>query len=282
MRIPCAKAMVSRSAGLIFLFCAPSLLSQSAKVTYSVLYSHIDASEPVVLALEFSNLTDGSLDLNLGWRDQIFFTATGPSGKIEIHEPPPNTFDQIGRFGEVTISPKGTYRKEIVLSQWAPFDTPGDYIIEIHLRGPLGLHSPDSLQVQRDGISLVIEADAQLVMRHCAEEWNRLKEAQNGGEAMSAALFLGNVKSPLAVPFISSALTSEHATAVGGVLITGLERIGSLGAVKVLADAMRSQNQQNAQFAHDALNRIAAASRTPEIAGEARSALESEIRTPEP
>jgi hypothetical protein len=148
------------------------------------------------------------LELNLGWDkpDQIYFTAQGPSGSMEIHEPWPNGFDQIGRFGKVSISPKGTYTQEIVLSQWASFDTPGDYSIELHLRGPLGLETPDSLQVQTETASLRVESDAlSLVQRHCSEEWNRLKGAHNGGEAMDATLFLGNVRSPLAVPFMSAA-----------------------------------------------------------------------------
>jgi HEAT repeat protein len=114
------------------------------------------------------------------------------------------------------------------------------------------------------------------VQEHCAEEWNRLKGAQNGGEAMNAAYFLGNVKSPIAVPFMSAALDTEHATAIGGVLITGLERIGSTSAVQALAAAMSLRNRQNAQSAQDALARLAHESTSPEVAREAHLALDAQ------
>jgi hypothetical protein len=267
-------------AGMIFLLCLPSLLSQTveAKVTYSLVHSRIDVTEPVVLKLEFANLTDESLELNLGWdsEDRIYFTRQGPSGRMEIHQPPPTTFDQISRFGEVDIAPKGTRTQEIVLSQWAPFDTPGDYTIEIHIRGLLGLKAPDSLQVQTEAVSLTVESNAgSLVQQHCAEEWKHLKDAHDGGEAMEAALFLGNVTSPLAVPFMSAALDTEHATAIGGILISGLERIGNKSAVQVLAKALSGKNSQNAQAAHEALSRVVLQSPVPEVAREARVALDT-------
>jgi hypothetical protein len=265
---------------MIFLLCLPSLLSQTveAKVTYSLVHSRIDVTEPVVLKLEFANLTDESLELNLGWdsEDRIYFTRQGPSGRMEIHQPPPTTFDQISRFGEVDIAPKGTRTQEIVLSQWAPFDTPGDYTIEIHIRGLLGLKAPDSLQVQTEAVSLTVQSNAgSLVQQHCAEEWKHLKDAHDGGEAMEAALFLGNVTSPLAVPFMSAALDTEHATAIGGILISGLERIGNKSAVQVLAKALSGKNSQNAQAAHEALSRVVLQSPVPEVAREARVALDT-------
>ena len=268
--------------------CQYNLLSQTvqAKAAYSLLYSHIDATEPVVLKLEIANLTDEALELNLGWdqHDQIYFTATGPSGRMEMHEPRPIGFDQIGRFGKVTISPKGTYAQEIVLSQWASFDTPGDYTVELHLRGPLGLRTPDSLQVQTKAVSLTVVANAApFVQQHCVEQWNRLKGAHNGGEAMDAVFFLGNVRSPLAVPFMSAALDTEHATAIGGILITGLERIANLSAVQALAVAMDGKNGQNVQGAHDALARISLESTVPpEVAKEARLALDARVSIPKP
>ena len=287
MRVPHAGTIVGCGAGMILLLCVPSLLSQTvqAKAAYSLLYSRIDATEPVVLKLEFANLTDEPLELNLGWdqHDQIYFTATGPTGRMEIHEPKPNGFDQVGRFGKVAISPKGANTQEIVLSQWASFDTPGDYTVELHLRGPLGLQTPGSLQVQTEGVSLTVAPNApSLVQQHCAEQWNRLKGAHNGGEAMDAAFFLGNVRSPLAVPFTSAALDTEHATAIGGILITGLERIGDLSSVQALAGAMNGRSTQNAQFAHDALARIALESTFPEVAKEAYLALDTRVNLPKP
>lgn len=277
MRMLHAGLIVGCIAGSIMLLCGPNLPSQTvkAKVTFNLLYSRIDVTEPVILKLEIANLTDEDLDLNLGWRDQIYFTATGPSGRMEAHEPPPNSFDQVSRFGEVAISPKGTYTQEIVLSQWASFDAPGDYAIELQLRGPLGLKSSDSLLVQTESVQLKVESNAvQLVQRHCVQEWDQLRGAKNGGEAMNAALFLGNVKSPLAVPFLKIALETEHATAIGGILITGLESIGNLNAVRALARVMDGKNDQNAQFAHDALARIAQERKAlPDAAKEARLAL---------
>ena len=276
MRISQTVTIVSCCAGLLLSLRTPSLLSQSteAKVTYSLRYSQIDATEPVVLKLELTNVTNESLEMNLGWRDQIYFTATGSSGRMEIHEPPPNTFDQVGRFGKVVIAPKGTYTQSIVLSQWASFDRPGDYTLEIHLRGPLGLQNLSSLQVQSEAVRLsVVTNAAPLVQRHCVEEWNRLQNAQNGGEAMDVTLFLGNVSSPLAVPFMSAALDTEHSVAIGGILITGLERIGDLNAVHALVQALNSRAKQNSQIAHDALARIALANNvSPEVAKEARLA----------
>jgi hypothetical protein len=284
MRMPDASTIMVCGAGMIFLLNTASLVSQTeAKASFSLLHSRIDASEPVILNLEIRNLTDEALELNLGWNqhDQIYFTATGPSGRVEIHEPPPNSFDPVGRFGEAVISPKGTYAQQIVLSQWATFDTPGDYSLEIHVRGSLGLQSPDSLQVQTEATNLTIEPNAaSLVQRHCAEEWSHLISAHNGKEAMDAALFVANVKSPIAVPFMSAALDTEHAAAIGGILITGLERIGTLDSVHALAGAMHGRSIQNAQFAHDALSRIALTTTVPEVANEARLALEARANTP--
>lgn len=286
MRMPHVGIIVGCGAGLMMSLCGPSLFSQTvkARVTYSLMYSRIDTTEPVVLKLAIANLTDEDLDLNLGSRDQIYFIATGPSGRMEVHEPPPNSFDQVSRFGEVSISSKETYTQEIVLSHWASFDAPGDYAIELQLRGPLGLKTFSSLLVQAEFVRLTVEPDAvQLVQRHCVEEWDQLRGAQNGGEAMHAALFLANVRSPLAVPFMNTALDTEHATAIGGMFITGLERIGNLNAVRALARVMDGKNEQNAQFAHDALARIALENKVqPEAAKEARLALDARPDKPKP
>ena len=286
MRMPHPGIIVGCGAALMMLLCGPDLSSQTvkARVSYSLLYSHIDATEPVILEVEIANLTEEDLDLNLGSRDQIYFTATGASGRMEIHEPPPNSFDPVGRFGKVAISPQGTYGQEIVLSQWVSFDKPGDYTVQLHLRGPLGLRTPDSLLVQTESVHLTVEPNAvQLVQSHCAEEWDQLRGAQNGGEAMAAALFLGNVKNPLAVPFMSAALETEHATAIGGILITGLESIGNLNAVRALARVMQGKNEQNAQFARDALARIALKTNVPpEAAKEASLALDARANKPKP
>lgn len=278
MRMRLAGIIGGCGAGVMLLLCASSLLSQTveAKVSYSLLYSRIDATEPVVLKLDFANLTDEALELNLGWdsEDRIYFTAQGPSGRREIHQPRAATFDQVNRFGEVDISQKATRTQEIVLSQWAPFDQPGEYTLELHLRGSLGLQNPASLQVQSQPVTLTVKSDGgSLVREHCAEEWQRLKEARDGGGAMDAALYLGNVRSPLAVPFMSAALDTEHATAIGGILITGLERIGNMGAVQALAVEMGRKNRQNALFSHDALTRIQFRSADPEVTREARIAL---------
>ena len=285
MRMPDARTIMVCGAAMILLLNNARLVSQTAeaKASFSLLHSRIDAAEPVILSLEVRNLTDETLELNLGWnrRDQIYFTATGPSGRVEIHEPPPNSFDPVGRFGEAVISPKATYTQQIVLSQWATFDTPGEYSLEIHVRVPLGLQSPDSIQVQTEATNLTVEPNAaSLVQRHCAEEWNQLQSTHNGKEAMDAALFLANVRSPIAVPFMSAALDTEHAAAIGGILITGLERIGNLNSVEALAGAMNGRSTQNAQFAHDALARIALNTTVPEVANKARLALEAPINTP--
>ena len=271
---------VAHLAAIAFALFAPAMSASpiAASVSYSLLYERIDTTEPVIINLEFANHTGKPLVLNLGWdqRDQIYFSSIGPSGLREIHEPPPTTFDQIGRFGEVEIPPNSTHTQEIILSDWAAFDVPGQYAIELHLRGLLGLEDATSLQVQAERVALTVESDAApLVQKHCAEEWQRLRDAKDGGDAFDASLFLGKVRNPIAVPLMSAALSTEHSTAIGGILITGLERIPSLSAVQALAAAMSGSNRQNARFAHDALARIQPHSSDPQIAREARLALDA-------
>ena len=71
--------------------------------------------------------------------------------------------------------------------------------------------------------------------------------------------------------------------AIGGILITGLERIGDLNAVRALVRALNGLSKQNSQFAHDALARIALASTvSPEVAEEARLALNAESNMSNP
>jgi hypothetical protein len=93
-------------AEMAFMFFAPGLFCQSAgvNVTFSLIHSPIDCTEPVIVSLQFENLTSEPLHLNLGSEkpDRIYFMMQGPSGQKELHEPRPATFDQVGSFGQRT------------------------------------------------------------------------------------------------------------------------------------------------------------------------------------
>lgn len=241
-------------------------MSQNIQVSLSLANSKVVLYEPIILNFHIQNDSNQNIKLDLGQNSKqgFIFTIVYPDGKVS--QLPQLTRNGISTLGNVLVKPQQTYNQKILLNEWINFDSTGSYKIEGRLAEPIKTE---------DGKILVINSNFNTTVNVQPENAERLKrvsaalvqsisESDNWKENSEAALTLGYVRHPIAVPFLQKVLTSKRL--VEPIAIKGLERIGNEEAVQVLIAFVKEKPESElALLSKSALQEIENQSSDPAI-----------------
>ena len=215
----------------------------------------ITLHEPVVLLFKVHNASAQEAVLDLGFSKIEFFhfSLTKPQG-LTVRNEPPYT-EGLGPSGKVVISAGGDYEQLLVLNQWFQFDSTGQYSLTAQLNTRTHLSETGNVDPKPEYIPFEIkERTPERLTKICSDLAEQVKLAPNAQVAQEPALLLSYVEDPIAVPFLSQLLGAHKL--VEGSAVSGLERIGSEDAVKVLISALTSGYGDAPSLARQALGMI--------------------------
>ncbi|MFL5383934.1 MAG: HEAT repeat domain-containing protein [Longimicrobiaceae bacterium] len=160
--------------------------------------------EPVTAWLRLENRTAGPVRVDLGHdrKGGLELSVEAPngtaSGPLRLWE------GGMGLAGEMELAPGGEHRERLLLSEWHPFSVPGEYRVGLRLANPVRDAAGEPVTaVGPEPLALTVaprdEARLAEVSRALADTVLRTPEVET---ALEAALALGHVRDPVAVPFL--------------------------------------------------------------------------------
>jgi hypothetical protein len=228
--------------------------------------------EPIVLAFAVKNNSAQPVSLDLGQdrKEAFSITVVEPNGnRINL---PQLRREGLSRIGKITIAPQQTYTQNLLLNEWHEFSAPGAYDVNVRLGNPGA--TQNGLKPQETNLHVRLEIgarDPEKLKQSAASLADRASNNSNYEEAAFAALTLGYMNDPVAVPYLAKILTAN--TMVTPLVITGLERIGGREAAQVLLTALNVQRGETGQLIRTALSNIERNTSDPELKGKIRNAL---------
>jgi hypothetical protein len=226
------------------------------EVSYSFAEGRPTLHEPVVLRVVVKNTLARPVEIDLGAdRKAGFLFAIKPPGGTTI-KLPPLVREGISRSGRLTLEPGQTYNQELVLNEWYEFPAVGKYELSARLVASAKTPEGESLSEPAEFRTTLTVGpeDAERLRQVAAGLAEQITGAHSYEEAAEAALALGYVKDPVAVPYLEKALSAGHM--VEPIVIAGLERIGGEDAIRALTAASASQDEETAELARAALDRV--------------------------
>jgi hypothetical protein len=160
--------------------------------------------EPVTAWLRLENRTAGTVQADLGHNRKggLELTVEAPdgtaSGALRLWE------GGMGLAGEMELAPGGGHRERLLLSEWHPFDVPGEYRVALRLANPVtdAMGEPvDTVGPEPLALTVDPRDEARLAGISRALADTALHEP-DVATALEAALALGHVRDPVAVPFL--------------------------------------------------------------------------------
>jgi hypothetical protein len=205
----------------------------SIVITFRLLLATVPLNAPVYFDLEIASSSNQAIALDLGhsYKTALSFTIETPAG--EVLEVSPLSSSGLGPIEGVQVEAGGSYKRRYILNEWYRFRAPGKYSIQAHVKPELLTAS--GATVRQSTMELTITPrDAQALEKICAELLNQLSNTTNAEEIANAALALGHVTDPVAVPYISEALKRRKYSWQH--LIPGLARIRTPQATELLKE----------------------------------------------
>jgi hypothetical protein len=232
-------------------------MSQNIHIYLSLANSKVVLYEPIILNFVLQNDSNQNIKLDLGqnYKEGFIFTVVFPDGKVS--QLPQLTRDGISTIGNVLVKPQQTYSQRILLNEWLDFDSTGSYKIEGRLAEPIKTEDGKILAINSNFNTTVNvqPENAERLKRVSAALVQSISESDNWKENSEAALTLGYVRHPIAVPFLQKVLSSDKM--VESFAIKGLERIGNEEAVQVLITIIKEKSDSElALLSKSALQRI--------------------------
>jgi hypothetical protein len=255
---------------------AQASLQTGSTVSAELAEDEVSLRQAVIIKFEVRNHLAVPVVADLGFdRKEAFRLSITKLGKTKTRISYPAR-EGIGRSGEVTIKPGGTYSQEILLNEWTEFSSPGKYLLELSLINPI--RSVDrKIELPRFTKKLeltVVEKNADRLDRHCAILLSRTLSASAKAQALESALALSYVVADEAVPYLIELIQARRGLADFG--IGGLVRIGSLEAVRELAAILKTGDPEIAPRVRAALHHIGKTSYDTAIKEAVRKALMQE------
>lgn len=219
-------------------FCTRAVGSESASIAVEI---HPERSTVVLhqaldLTLAIHNYSSQLVVVDLGDNRKanivlgvLFPDGTHKTFRIEQHE-------GLARIGQIKLQPGGTYSQPLLMNDWIELVTPGTYQITAHVRGPITLEDGTVIEVRSPTVvANVKDSDSEALTIFCDGALQRLLSSQTYADAEHAAEVLSYTRDPIAVPYLGRAF--ETPFPVQALLVTGLERIGTDSAIRVLLEA---------------------------------------------
>jgi hypothetical protein len=243
---------------LVEVLCVTNAASQTQRVqfSYSLASDQVSLHEPIIVTFRVRNNLGEAIRVDLGWQgaQNFSFTLKRPNGKqIELRPPLREGFTP---SGNIEVAPGQTYVKQMILSNWFDFDTPGRYQITALLTSPVKGQAQQVVAVDAgsDLVVNIISRDEQRLQRLCAELVGPVASAQSYSEAEKAAKALSAISDPIAVPFLEQVTGSSWH--LGSITIAALARIGDSTAIDALISLLRSKEPDAKALARSSLMRI--------------------------
>lgn len=238
---------------------AHSLTDGSNKVMLSLSLTdfQVNVDEPVFLDFKIQNDTEKVINADLGqnYKGGFVFTMVLPSGKeVQI---PQFTKEGISVVGRATVQPRQTYTRKLLLNEWFTFESPGEYVLKGSLINPVKFGEQNIVEKNQNfEVVLNIKPKSlEKLERTAATLYRRVLETSNYEEKSEAALALGYVNDPIAIPHLERLLIADKM--VDTVVINALERIGGEVSVEALNNAIKKNpNSETALLCSQAIRTI--------------------------
>ena len=227
-------------------------------VTYSLTKRHLSEHEPVIVNFVLRNNLDGQIKLDLGqdFKEKFALTITQPDG-VQIH-PPQYGRDGLSRVGEILIKPGGDFKERLLLNEWAAFNQPGTYLVDVELNNVVSSEEGESLHFSdKQSFRFDVKPSDKKELAFLAE--SLLKEVTSGDasfeQSSEAALALSYIDDPAAVPHIEKAILQKPVLTY--ILIEGLVRVADENAVEALVRLLKNNDKELSAQARSALGIMA-------------------------
>jgi hypothetical protein len=237
----------------------PRLASQSGVVVSYPAALDVVLNEPVIITFKLENQAALPVSTDLGEDRRGNFRilvrrlpagAAVPIQKLGVQS-------GVARVGAITVNPGSEYTQQLLLDDWLTFRVPGDYEVDLSLDAPFRFAdgAPVSVDSRATLRYRVGPRDQVRLQRVCQRLASAAIVSDNDFEAMSdAARALSRMVDPVAVPCIRDVL--QATTRVDFVLMSGLIRVGTEDARRVLVEMSASADAERATLARDALRRF--------------------------
>lgn len=186
--------------------------SDQVTVSYSLADTRLSLHEPVILNFAVTNGSHEPVTLELGQdrKEAFSITVTRPDARRvqlpQLHK------EGISRVGTISLAPQQTYTQRLLLDEWYTFNAPGAYEISVRLTNPVRNQSGATLQDSPEfRVKLEIGARNADHLRELAESLaDRASNKASYEEAAEAALILGYITDPVAVPYLEQVLAATR------------------------------------------------------------------------
>jgi hypothetical protein len=211
-----------------------SVSKPKINVAFSLQNKHLTVGEPIILILEVTNNSDEPISVHLGVNRRTGFALEIRKSDSTIlkgkHPPEPD----FGSTGVIRVDPLRTFNYTVLVSEWFPPLSPGEYTLLVGLKHPVVTQG--SKKTSNTGISalqLSIGGKDTGRLASMAEQLlGTILTNDRLDDRWFAARSLTYVQDPLVIPFIERALLSNRS--VEQVLVDTLVEQASEDAVNIL------------------------------------------------
>jgi hypothetical protein len=236
-RIWCASALAT----LLLLVPSAAPCQSNVQVRFELQSTSVTLHEPVYLILSVRNELEESITFGPApFEDSFFnFSVLQPDGSIA--RLPSVVHGGIQMVGPVAVAPGTTYTTKHLLNDRYQFDVPGNYVLRVSLGGPVRMRSGTSIPSSPQSLTLSV---APRDPKRLEEVCQGLAEAAAGSGKYSvlsqAAVALGYVEDPIAVPYLGKVLAYNNLAS--NLAVDGLVRIGGPKALQILKSNLDTAN----------------------------------------
>lgn len=188
-------------------------------VSYSIESSIQTVGAPLRLMFRVENHSADKIKLKLG-RDRkgsFSFVLQRPDGtKIQLSPLPKR--ERIFDLGMVSLSPGEHLIHPLLLNEFARFEAPGRYGIEVRLETPIETGAGTQIHVDPYyGKFEIAPRDEKMLMATAEKLTKQIESSRSVREALDAAAALAFIDDPVAVPYLERALHSGQCQRTVGV-----------------------------------------------------------------
>jgi hypothetical protein len=241
--------------------------SEGVSVSYSLESSATTMHEPIIVRFEVHNRSKEPMAVELGAdRTEGFaIQVKWPDGSAHKRPPAP-VREGIRRTGNISLAPGEHLRHELLLNEWASFNAPGQYEVDVRLLTPIETAGGKFVSEPYHASFRILPRDEARLKATCERLVRQIESTDDVSQARDAAAALAHVDDPIVVPYLERALRSGKYVETR--VIEGLVRVGTEDAAQVLITVLKeslawppntdTSAGTRAMLAQQALRKIAA------------------------
>lgn len=215
--------------------------SEGVSVSYSLESFATTMHEPIIVRFEVYNGSKEPMTVQLGAdRTEGFaIQVKWPDGSAHKRPPAP-VREGIRRTGNVSLAPGEHLRHELLLNEWASFNTPGKYELDVRLLTPIETAGGKFVSEPYHASFWVLPRDESQLKATCERLVRQIESTDNVSKAQDAAAALAHVDDPIVVPYLERALRSGKY--VEDRIIAALAKVGSEDAAQILLGVVKESS----------------------------------------